>query len=267
MFRTAKKLSKHLKLKKSHSDGSDSEDDIERTAPNRKVKEQPFLIKIDRVSTRGSSNSSSSSDDEEEASPIEIPGHGLKRLSSPLPQLSRSQTTPNIEPADNLEELHKVNTENLDLLLSMETQERVEAQAERRREELEQQKKKGSEMLSPRPTVIKFELPVTPPRSRSPTRLAYPRARPIRSLPEEGLAANVKRHPVPVKKPKRQGWRTIFGDRDDENPRNKGIPITLNTKVKLTKRPLPTFGIVKYMGEVDFDEGVYFGIELDHGGK
>ncbi|KAI8883297.1 hypothetical protein K501DRAFT_285424, partial [Backusella circina FSU 941] len=263
MFRTAKKLSKHLKLKKSHSDGSDSDDDMEIIAPNRKVKEQPFLIKIDRVSTRGSISSSSSSD--EEASPVEIPNYGLKRLSSPLPQLSRSQTTPNIEPTDNLEEVNKVNTNNLDLLLSMETQERVEALAERKREELVQQKKKDSEMLSPRPTAIKFELPVTPPRSRSPTRLAYPRARPIRSLPEEGLVANVKRHPVPVQKPKRQGWRTIFGDRDEENPRNKGIPITLNTRVKLTKRPLPTFGIVKYMGEIGLDEGVYFGIELDHG--
>jgi hypothetical protein len=154
-----------------------------------------------------------------------------------------------------------MDTSNLELLLSMETQARMDAQAEKER-------KASEEPFMPRKTHIKFDLPTTPPRSRSPSRLAYPRARPISSLQEDQLSENMRRHSVPPpKKSRRPSWRHLFGEREHDDADMKNLPITYGSKVRLLRRPLPTFGYVKYIGGVHFGKGEWIGIELDHGGK
>jgi hypothetical protein len=124
---------------------------------------------------------------------------------------------------------------DLDLLLSMETQARMDALAEK-------------EKTTVRTTTIKFDLPPTPPR------LSYPKTRPYRSLPEEGLIENERRS---RKKP---SWKSLFGEQVEAY-------VTLDARVRLRLRPLPTFGYVKYIGGVEFGKGEWVGIELDHRGK
>ncbi|KAI9274199.1 CAP Gly-rich domain-containing protein [Sporodiniella umbellata] len=136
---------------------------------------------------------------------------------------------------------------DLDFLLTMETQARTDAMAKR-------ESFKKEPVVSNRPTTIKFELPVTPPRSRSPTRLTYPRARPYRSLPEDGLVLNEKRK-------KRPSWRQFFSEESDSEPE---AYVTMGAYVKLKRRPLPTFGYVQFIGGVDFGKGEWVGVELDH---
>lgn len=124
--------------------------------------------------------------------------------------------------------------------------------------------------LSPRPTHITFALPVTPQRSKSPSAIAYPKARPVRSLSDDELDINQSRRPLSSRssRPRRSGWR-LFHDRDsDEEPvPHNHLPIFVGTRVRLKLRPLPTFGTVKYIGPVHFDTGEYIGVELDYGGN
>lgn len=266
MFRKAKRLSQRLGINKERCTENNTNSKTYLT--NEKHKEQPFPLHVDRVTTYDndtlSTESSSNDDDYFKLNPKE------------RPVLGKYQTEPNKKniydtPDNNLtRQLSMMDTGNLELLLSMETQARMDAQAKREEEQLEQAQQQES-LLAPRPTKIKFELPVTPPRSRSPAnpRLQYPRARPVRSLPEEGLTANALRHPLPNNnsKQRRVSWRHLFGDRDDEDTKPISLPITVGSRVKLKLRPLPTFGYVRFIGDVDFDKEEHIGVELDHGGK
>ncbi|KAI8989492.1 CAP Gly-rich domain-containing protein [Pilobolus umbonatus] len=119
-----------------------------------------------------------------------------------------------------------------------------------------------SNSASPRPRHIKFDIPETRPSTRSSDRIAYPKIKTVRSLPDENILAS-KRHSIPPAKTRRTKWRSVFGDKDDvEQP---GLPITMDTRVRLKKRPLPTFGHVRFMGGVYFGQGEWIGVELDHG--
>ncbi|CAO3702715.1 unnamed protein product [Rhizopus stolonifer] len=172
-----------------------------------------------------------------------------KKLSQRLGLKKENCTNQAIHPVEtesiNIEERPK---NDLDLLLTLETQARTEAMSQKESFSKES-------FTSSRPTTIKFELPVTPPRSRSPTRLTYPRARPYRSLPEDGLVLNKKRK-------KRTSWRQLFSDDDSDS--EPEAYVTLGAYVKLKKRPLPTFGYVQFIGGVDFGKGEWVGVELDH---
>ncbi|KAG1044653.1 hypothetical protein G6F43_011426 [Rhizopus delemar] len=125
-----------------------------------------------------------------------------------------------------------VDGHELDLLLSMETQARMDALVEK-------------EKTTVRTTTIKFDLPPAPPR------LSYPKTRPDRSLPEEGSVENERRSR------KRPSWKSLFGEQVEAY-------VTLGARVRLRLRPLPTFGYVKYIGGVEFGKGEWIGIELDH---
>jgi hypothetical protein len=282
MFRKAKRISQRLGLNKDKCTVSgpvnkkDAHDytNVKKLNEKQQPTEEPkqltplFVIKIERVS-------SSEEEDDDSISTKSTESEDLKTTATALlpkqdrPSLSKCLSAPEKAnlydtPENSLErQLSMMDTGNLELLLSMETQARMDAQAER--EAQEQQQKDST--LAPRPTRIKFELPVTPPRSRSPARLAYPRARPIRSLPDEGLTANAIRHAVPVNKPRRAGWRHLFSDRDEDESKSIPLPIAIGSKVRLKMRPLPTFGHVRFIGTVDFSKGEWVGVELDHGGK
>ncbi|KAI8082256.1 hypothetical protein BDF21DRAFT_444188 [Thamnidium elegans] len=276
MFRKAKRLSKRLGINKERctEKTTSSNYDINKSyslASEQPTQPPPLVPSVNNVTGSTASDdydtisSESSSNDEFDISP-----------SKERPIFGKSQTEPNKKnlydtPDNNLtSRLSMIDTGNLDLLLSMETQARIEAQAKREQDQLEQAQQQET-MSAPRPTKIKFELPVTPPRSRSPTnpRLQYPRARPVRSLPEEGLTANIMRHPLPNNnsnnKNKRIGWRHLFSDRDDEETKHIPLPITVGSRVKLKLRPLPTFGYVRFIGNVEPENEEYVGVELDHG--
>lgn len=292
MFRKAKRLSKRLGINKerctevttsSNSTSNSNNNNIktyskaEENHGEQQTKPPPFLVNIDRANTHGSTTSDVGLDDDDTVSTDESSSSNDDQL-KPItkqdgPVISKCQSAPvtknesSFDTPDNTltHQLSMMDTGNLELLLSMETQARMDAQAKRE----EEQQKQQDNTATLRPTKIKFELPVTPPRSRSPAnpRLQYPRARPIRSLPEEGLTANASRHPLPINnKPKRSSWRQLFGDRDEDDSRLVSLPITLDSRVRLKLRPLPTFGVVRFIGGVDFGKEEYIGIELDHGG-
>ncbi|CEI97639.1 hypothetical protein RMCBS344292_11769 [Rhizopus microsporus] len=238
MFRKAKKLSQRLGLKKENC-----------TNQERKREENlPSILKSENSSMTGSTTASLESTSSQSST------NESTEIKMIRPSLPKSYTTPTCPPTERKERRSiAADTNDLELLLSMETQARLDALAER-----EKQKKQDDAVPFSRPTTIKFELPVTPPRSRSPNqRLTYPRARPTRSLPEEGLTANAKRK-------KRSSWRYLFGDRSDDDEEVTPY-VTMDARVRLKLRPLPTFGYVRFIGGVEFGKGEWVGVELDHG--
>lgn len=268
MFRKAKRLSQRLGINKERcTENSTNNNKISLTTDNHK--DEPITIHVHKALNDDNDTVSTESSNDDES---------LKLPVNDRPLLEKCQTEPNQKyiydtPDNNLtRQLSMMDTGNLELLLSMETQARMDAQAKREKEQLEKAQEKAQEStLAPRPTKIKFELPVTPPRSRSPAnpRLQYPRARPVRSLPDEGLTANALRHPLPNNnnKSRRVSWRHLFGDRDDEDTKPISLPINVGSRVRLKLRPLPTFGYVRFIGDVGIDKEEYIGVELDHGGK
>lgn len=231
-------------------------------------------------STSSSGNSSSESDDEDEtgvssssseedddaSSIASLPPttrtnqhHHSTHMTVPRVAMKKSNSSPSTP--------HEIDNHNpnrsyfspndLDRLLSMETEARVEAQ----------EKKKAEEDAKPtRPTRLKFELPETPSRSRSPAAgaySAYARPRQRWSLPDEKM---LQQRGKKKKKSRKSRWSKIMGsdDDDDDTPR----PFQIGDKVRLLHRPLPIHGFIRYMGTVDFDSGDdWLGIELDSRGK
>lgn len=265
MFRKAKRLSKRLGINKDKcvehttSYNKSYTSISEPSSPTLTSSATKTSSSEDYYDSESNSSTSSTSDHSHQKNPVE---------ETRRPGLTKCSTEPNkrISYEHNKQ---MGDTGNLDLLLAMETQSRMEAQAKREEEQLEKLQLQQT-MSAPRPTKIKFELPVTPPRSRSPTnpRLQYPRAGPVRSLPEEGLTANALRNPLKNNsKNRRAGWRHLFGDRDEDETKNIPLPILVGSRVKLKLRPLPTFGYVRFIGEVEPEHEIYIGVELDHGGK
>ncbi|RCH91142.1 CAP-GLY domain-containing linker protein 1, partial [Rhizopus stolonifer] len=132
-----------------------------------------------------------------------------------------------------VEKVKEERVDDLELLLSMETQTRVDALVEK-------------DSTPKRPTTIKFELPTLPLRATN-----YPRTTANQPLPEEGLIANERRK-------KRLSWKNLFKEEEVI------AYVTMDARVRLKMRPLPTFGYVKYIGGVGFGKGEWVGIELDH---
>lgn len=155
---------------------------------------------------------------------------------------------------------------DMELLLSLETQARMDCQEEKEKKQLQS---------SIRPCKIKFALPITPPRSKSPD-------------PNIFHATRQRRWSLPDDKKKYSGrltrWSKLIKQQQQEEAQNNKMIqqsdssssssseedlvlniqdiIVLGSKVKLFKRPLPIIGIVKYVGKVHFDSGEWLGIEL-----
>lgn len=209
---------------------------------------------------------SSSSDDDDDASSIaSLPPttrnaqhHHSNHMTVPRAAMKKSNSSPSTP--------HEIDNHNpnrsyfspndLDRLLSMETEARIQAQ----------EKKKAEEDAKPtRPTRLKFELPETPSRSRSPAAgaySAYSRPRQRWSLPDEKM---LHQRGKKKKKSRKSRWSKIMGsdDDDEETPR----PFQIGDKVQLLHRPLPIHGFIRYMGPVNFDTGDdWLGIELDSRG-
>jgi hypothetical protein len=174
---------------------------------------------------------------------------------------------------------------DMDLLLSLETQARMDVQEEKERKQFD----------SKPPRLIKFDIPVTPPRSRSPDPNFYHARQRRWSLPEDSTEVNKK----VTSNTRLSRWsRLIKQQQQEEANHNKKLlqnhsaitsnsssisgsgseeelddafvsqqQISVGSKVKLFKRPLPIIGTVKYIGPVHFDTGEWLGIELDSRGK
>ncbi|ORX61790.1 hypothetical protein DM01DRAFT_314812 [Hesseltinella vesiculosa] len=156
--------------------------------------------------------------------------------------------------------LDSLDPNDLSALLSMETQERSDAQME------------VKDTPPPRPSRLTFELPVTPPRSRSPAAPAYPRPGPMRR--SRSSEVDERRHRQRLQSPDRKNaqskrhqrhrrWSLLTGsdNASDSEPENEMV---VGSRVNLFKRPLPTIGTVRYIGPVESEIGEWVGVELDH---
>ncbi|CAO3644384.1 unnamed protein product [Cunninghamella echinulata] len=164
-----------------------------------------------------------------------------------------------------------IQQDDLDALLSLEAQERMDAQLNRDQNEI------NNKPL--RPTTLKFALPEPPVRtiSRSKSPIIYPRARPYRSRSAESVDRSSqqqlqqRRHVSPSRKKtnkRHSRWSRLMGSDSDESDSDSDdtntIKLQIGTKVNLFKRPLPTVGYIRYIGPVDNEIGQWIGVELDH---
>lgn len=193
----------------------------------------PILIQVDSSASNSPETSLIPDDDDDDSS---LNNEDMLLVNPQRPVLTHCQSAPQHH--------------DLDLLLSMEVQERL------------QQQETQEKTQPPRQTRIRFALPQKPP--RSPSAIVYPKARPIRSFNEEDMVMNQTRHSS--KKPRRSGWR-LFGDDDKRQQPIMSYNLPIGSRVRLKMRPLPTFGYVKYIGPVEeYGPGEFIGVELDFGG-
>jgi hypothetical protein len=224
----------------------------------------------------------------------------------PTPPISHQPTTtsslfPVLEDDDNNEllasKLRDITACDMELLLSLETQARMDCQEEKEKKQQEQQ----VILNKNRPSKIKFDLPITPPRSRSPdsTNIFHAAAAKNNKQRRSSLP------PAEESKRKQQGcrlsrWSKLIKQQQQEEAENNKkyhnssdissnnsgssdedlffdtnvvVPpeqqhddLFIGSQVKLFKRPLPIIGTVKYIGQVHFDTGEWLGIELDSRG-
>lgn len=149
---------------------------------------------------------------------------------------------------------------DMELLLSLETQARMDCQEEKEKKQLQS---------TIRPSKIKFALPITPPRSKSPDVSFFHATRQRRwSVPDDKKKGRLTRWGKLMKQQQQEEARHHIQHHDDSSSSSSSSSeeeedsIVLGQKVKLFKRPLPIIGIVKYVGKVHFDGGEWLGIEL-----
>lgn len=238
----------------------------EEAPPSLKITEQSGTTS-DRRSSSTTSSSSSSISTNADNDDVNRGDKEDRLVPPPASQMKSTTTTVHVKksnsspctPRDKETEEDYFSSNDLERLLSMETQARLEAQEERAKRDAAAA---AASTTTPRPTRLKFELPVTPPRSRSPARYsAYSSSRQQRwSLPDESTL-DTKR----TKKQKKRWSRLMcdYSSSDDEEERS----LAIGDRVQLVRRPLPTFGYVRYMGSIEGEPGNdWVGVELDSRG-
>lgn len=112
----------------------------------------------------------------------------------------------------------------------------------------------------PRPSRLKFELPETPVRAKSPVQKPF-------LVPANASSSNASGRMKRTKSPKRSRWGIGGGSTsdasDDEELLVTKVTPVIGAKVELLRRPLPTKGVIKYVGTVNFAKGIWVGIELE----
>ncbi|KAI8150402.1 hypothetical protein BJV82DRAFT_573546 [Fennellomyces sp. T-0311] len=248
-----KKEKKQQQLRKTKSTGNIAEEKVEPTT-EQVAKEAPEIRVSGSTSTSDYSSSSDESDsDNESVSSLPAQRTRPQHMTLPRASIAKSNSSP-CTPQEQQRSSY-FSSGDLELLLSQETQARIDAQ--------EKAAAAAVETPPPRKTTLKFELPVTPSRSRSPAYSAYSRPRQRWSLPDEKLLDEPKKS---KKKSKRKSrWNRIMrsddeGDSDEESARKMQV----GDKVYLLHRPLPIFGYVRYMGTMDTEPGDdWVGVELE----
>ncbi|KAI7900659.1 uncharacterized protein BX663DRAFT_517153 [Cokeromyces recurvatus] len=100
-----------------------------------------------------------------------------------------------------------------------------------------------------RPLRLKFELPSTPVRAKSP------------SKSNNGFLSPHSKQRRGSKSGRRSRWS--IGSSSDVSDEEEIVQPVLGDKIELLRRPLPTLGTIKYIGPVQFAEGPYIGVELE----
>ncbi|KAI8980900.1 hypothetical protein BDB01DRAFT_836564 [Pilobolus umbonatus] len=140
-------------------------------------------------------------------------------------------------------QLNEMKATDLDVMLSLESQTRIDNQ----QEILEV-------TVKSRPSRIKFKLPLTPPRSKSPEGRLHPIHR-RNSIPDNSPTSLLSLRKTILWK-----WNQFaLPGREDLNEN----ALVVGIKVKLVNRPLPLMGTVKFIGNIHTEKGEWIGIELD----
>jgi hypothetical protein len=111
---------------------------------------------------------------------------------------------------------------------------------------------------APRQSRLKFALPETPARAKSPNR------RNRSHSPNRQPAA--LRYSKP-RKSRSNRWSLSAGSDTSDDDESTYLPITIGARVELLRRPLPTQGYVRYLGKLADLDGTWVGVELDSRGK
>lgn len=132
--------------------------------------------------------------------------------------------------------------------------------------------------ITARPSRLKFELPATPSRSKSPSApssFSMPSLYTQTASTSNANASAAGFLSPPAANQKYGGNRNRRGSKtrrsrwsigsnsdvsDDEDPL---VAPAVGDKIELLRRPLPTMGTIKYIGPVQFAEGPYIGVELE----
>ncbi|KAI9348381.1 hypothetical protein BD770DRAFT_421414 [Pilaira anomala] len=117
-----------------------------------------------------------------------------------------------------------------------------------------------TEKDTPRPTRLRFSLPDTPSRvNKNSNRLTSTPGGSM-NIAQMSSARKKKRAKSPGKSRWSIGYNTSDSS-DDEGP--KKIVPAVGQKIELLRRPLPTQGTIKYIGDVEFAKGTWVGVELE----
>lgn len=127
------------------------------------------------------------------------------------------------------------------------------------------------EKVVPRPTRLRFALPDTPSRvSKNGPRLSAIQNNTSSNINNNGMNMAQKasaRKKSRAKSPGKSRWSLGYStsDSSDEegNPKKKNHTPAVGQKIELLRRPLPTQGTIRYIGDVDFAKGVWVGVELE----
>lgn len=112
-----------------------------------------------------------------------------------------------------------------------------------------------------RPSRLKFELPTTPARSKSPSLPHLVHSTDSPYLSPQGTKNRGRRGSKTRKSRWSIGNSNYNSDISDDDE-FAALPV-LGNKIELLRRPLPTMGTIKYIGPVRFAEGTYIGVELE----
>jgi hypothetical protein len=127
--------------------------------------------------------------------------------------------------------------------------------------------------VAPRPTRLRFALPDTPSRTKAPGQhrlsaiqgSANSMNNSTLNMAQKAAArkrGNKKRAKSPGRSRWSLGYNTSDSSDDESSGKVKHVPL-VGQKVELLRRPLPTQGTIKYIGEVEFAKGTWVGVELE----
>lgn len=107
---------------------------------------------------------------------------------------------------------------------------------------------------APRQSRLKFALPETPARAKSPNR--------------RNRSHSPNRQPAALRyskqrKSRSNRWSLSAGSDTSDDDESTYLPITIGARVELLRRPLPTQGYVRYLGKLAGQDGAWAGVELD----
>ncbi|KAI8642358.1 hypothetical protein BD408DRAFT_387398 [Parasitella parasitica] len=108
---------------------------------------------------------------------------------------------------------------------------------------------------APRPTRLRFSLPDTPVRVKSNQNSSL-------NYEQKAGSRKNRRAKSPGKSRWSLGYSTSDSSDDESGSKYKHIPL-VGQKVELLRRPLPTQGTIKYIGDVEFAKGTWVGVELE----